>query len=208
MSEVETKVAETKVIVGVCAEISEKNGWTSFAIEVGSQYPIRLSTKVQAIIDSARAVGNQKSAWTYKESPGGENPNRPGTHYINRRLEKVESADGQQTLGPIPTSSSSSSEDKMSKEDWNQKDKRIARESVLKTAASILAVTGIKPEEDPVLVTLKMAERLETWVYRGFGPTPFEQAKAQKQETSERPGAYDEPDIPSAPEDDYSDIPF
>jgi hypothetical protein len=81
---------ETKQIVGVCEEISEKNGWTAFAINVGSQYPVRLSTKLPALIEQGRAVGQQQAVWTFKESQGGENPNKPGTFYTNRYFDSVE----------------------------------------------------------------------------------------------------------------------
>lgn len=82
--------AVKKQIEGVCEEISEKNGWTSFAINVGSNYPVRLSTKLPALIDQGRAVGQQRAVWTFQESQGGENPNKPGTHYTNRYFEAVE----------------------------------------------------------------------------------------------------------------------
>lgn len=82
--------AVTKQIEGVCEEISEKNGWTSFAINVGSQYPVRLSTKLPALIEQGRAAGQQRAVWTFKETQGGENPNKPGTHYTNRYFDSVE----------------------------------------------------------------------------------------------------------------------
>ena len=82
--------AVKKQIEGVCEEISEKNGWTSFAVNVGTNYPVRLSTKLEALIALGRAAGQNKAVWTFKESQGGENPNKPGTHYVNRYLEKVE----------------------------------------------------------------------------------------------------------------------
>ena len=75
---------------GVCEEISEKNGWTTFNINVGSTYPVRLSTKLSALIEKARAAGQERAVWSAKESQGGENPNKPGTHYTNRYLENVE----------------------------------------------------------------------------------------------------------------------
>lgn len=82
--------AVKKQIEGVCSEITEKNGWTSFAIDVGSQYPVRLSTKLPALIEQGRAAGQQRAVWTFKESQGGENPNKPGTFYTNRYLDHVE----------------------------------------------------------------------------------------------------------------------
>jgi hypothetical protein len=82
--------AVKKQAEGVCEEISEKNGWVNFSINVGSTYPIRLSTKLPALVDQGRAAGQQSAVWTYTESQGGENPNKPGTYYMNRRLEGVE----------------------------------------------------------------------------------------------------------------------
>jgi len=79
-----------KQIEGVCAEISEKNDWVTFSIDVGRQYPVRLSTKLEALVKAGRDAKNNKAVWTFSESQGGENPNKPGTHYINRRLEKVD----------------------------------------------------------------------------------------------------------------------
>jgi hypothetical protein len=82
--------AVDKQIEGVCSEISEKNGWTSFSIDVGSQYPVRLSTKLPALIEKGRAAGQERAVWKFKESQGGENPNKPGTFYTNRYLDGVE----------------------------------------------------------------------------------------------------------------------
>ena len=69
--------AVTKTIVGSCEEISEKNGWTTFHVNVGTQYPVKLSTKLPAMIEAGRAVGTDTATWTYKESDGNENPNKP-----------------------------------------------------------------------------------------------------------------------------------
>ncbi len=75
---------------GVCEEITEKNGWTQFSINVGTKYPVRLSTKLPALIEQGRAAGQQNAVWSAKESQGGENPNKPGTFYTNRYLDGVE----------------------------------------------------------------------------------------------------------------------
>ncbi len=81
---------EKKQIQGKCEEISEKNGWTQFSIDVGTKYPVRLSTKLPALVEQGRAAGNQDAVWSYLETQGGENPNKPGTYYTNRYLEGVE----------------------------------------------------------------------------------------------------------------------
>ncbi len=76
---------------GVCEAISERNGWTAFEIAVeGKTYPIKLSTKLPALIEQGRAAGQQRAIWSAKESQGGENPNKPGTFYTNRYLDGVE----------------------------------------------------------------------------------------------------------------------
>lgn len=85
-----TDEAVKRQIEGVCDEISEKNGWTTFSINVGSQYPVRLSTKLPALIEQGRAAGQQRAVWSFKESQGKENPNKPGTHFTNRYLDSVE----------------------------------------------------------------------------------------------------------------------
>ncbi len=88
---------------GVCEEITEKNGWTQFSINVGSKYPVRLSTKLPALIEQGRAAGQQNAVWSAKESQGGENPNKPGTFYTNRYLDGVEV--GGTVSAPAATSS-------------------------------------------------------------------------------------------------------
>ncbi len=75
---------------GFCEEISEKNGWTTFAINVGTTYPVRLSSKLPALIEQGRAAGQSRAVWSAKESDGAENPNKPGTRYRNRYLDGVE----------------------------------------------------------------------------------------------------------------------
>lgn len=100
--------AVTKQIEGVCEEISEKNGWTAFAINVGAQYPIRLSTKLPALIEQGRAAGQQRAVWTFKETQGGENPNKPGTFYTNRYFDSVE-VGGTAAPQATPTRSSGAS---------------------------------------------------------------------------------------------------
>lgn len=81
---------EKKQIQGKCDEISEKNGWTQFSIDVGTKYPVRLSTKLPALVEQGRAAGSNDAVWSYTETQGGENPNKPGTYYTNRYLEGVE----------------------------------------------------------------------------------------------------------------------
>lgn len=162
--------AVTKQIEGVCEEISEKNGWTSFAINVGSQYPVRLSTKLPALIEQGRAVGQQRAVWTFKETQGGENPNKPGTHYTNRYFDSVEvggavtpswggAAGTPPTHAPLPP---------------GDKDRAITRMAVLKAAAEVGASIEYAPGEDIAGEVIAMAARFETWVYRDTDDLPFD----------------------------------
>lgn len=180
--------AVVKTVVGQCVEITEKNGWTSFSVDVGTQYPVRLSTKVAAIIESARAVGSEVATWTFKESQGNENPNKPGTYYTNKYLDKVEvgSQDGgapetvstaSGTAAPVPTPH----HEPIAPAD---KDRAIVRQACLKAAAQVYAGkgnAGPQPQredgllpEDPVIVeVIAAAARFETWVYRDISDLPF-----------------------------------
>jgi hypothetical protein len=77
-------------VVGRCKEITEKSGWTQFSIDVGTKYPVRISTKLPDLIAEGRAVGENEAIWKYKESQGNENQNKPGTYYTNRYFSGVE----------------------------------------------------------------------------------------------------------------------
>lgn len=156
---------ESKTIIGRCEEISEKNGWTSFHIDVGSQYPVRLSTKVPALIEKGRSVGEAVSTWHFKESQGKENPNRPGTYYQNRYLEGVEPAGSPMSVGNKPTAGGSESAHRPVSQ--GDKDRSITRMAVLKAASDLYAGTG---DVDAVFAA---ASRMETWVYRDIDPVPF-----------------------------------
>jgi hypothetical protein len=143
---------ETKTITGRCEEVSEKNGWTTFSVDVGTQYPVRLSTKLEPLIELGRAAVKDGGVfvWTFKESQGGENPHRPGTHYINRYLSGVEPAaegaesapDATPGAGRVSTSPrAQNAADAMTKEEWARKDSAIHKMACIKTAADALKHT-------------------------------------------------------------------
>ncbi len=167
--------AVDKQIEGVCEEISEKNGWTSFAINVGSQYPVRLSTKLPALIDQGRAVGSQRAVWSFKESQGGENPNKPGTFYTNRYFDGVEvGGSAMPDLAPHPQPQATSSAATHAPLPPGDKDRAITRMAVLKAAAEIVAANhAFAQNTDPAADAIAVAERFERWVYRDVDEIPF-----------------------------------
>lgn len=140
--------AETKQIEGVCEEISEKNGWTSFAINVGSQYPVRLSTKLPALIEQGRAAGQQRAVWTFKETQGGENPNKPGTFYTNRYLDHVEVG------GTVQAGSSGSRSSGASTSDETRSS--IERQTIVKAAISLYPGGLVKTDAEFFALLLKL----------------------------------------------------
>lgn len=164
-----------KQIEGVCEEISEKNGWTSFAINVGSQYPVRLSTKLPALIEQGRAVGQQRAVWSFKESQGGENPNKPGTFYTNRYFDGVEVGGGLPPQSSAAPSSGAAITGAATHAPLpaGDKDRAITRMAVLKAAAEIVAArVGAETmgTDDEGTATIALAQRFETWVYRDVDP--------------------------------------
>ena len=84
--------AEFHQVKGVLEGIQQKPGsdWTEFSINIGRQYPVRLSTKQPDIIALANAAGTNEAVWTYKQTQGGPNPHKPGEFFQNRYLSKVE----------------------------------------------------------------------------------------------------------------------
>ncbi len=169
--------AETKQIVGQCVEITEKNGWTSFSVDVGTQYPVRLSTKVAAIIEQGRAVGSDVATWTFKESQGNENPNKPGTYYMNRYLDKAEAGDGgapgASSIGaPASTASGTSTQSTPVPTPHHEpiapadKDRAITRMSCLSSAANLLQGVGFENEGQRIAAWIAAAAAAERHVYR------------------------------------------
>jgi hypothetical protein len=183
--------AVKKQVEGFCEEITEKNDWTTFNINIGSQYPVRLSTKLEALIKQGREAKKERAVWSFSESQGGENPNKPGTHYINRRLEKVEVGGAldptQARGGPAGNAGGRSSDERHS----------IERQTIIKAAMAAFPPDRIKTGED----WFKLIDRLDDWMQRPVA-APVAPPAAAPASTGD-PG----PDESSGPGDD-SDIPF
>ena len=174
----------TKTIVGRCEEIEQKpdSDWVRFNINVGTQYPVKLSTKKQAIIDAARAVGSETATWTFKESQGNENPNKPGTYFTNRYLDKVEpgmaAENGDLAGGPAPAPQQRPSEGQHAPLPIGDRERSIVRQACLKAAATLFSGMGnvetiSEGERDNVSELIAAAARFENWVMRDLDDLPF-----------------------------------
>jgi hypothetical protein len=159
---------ETHVITGTCQEISERSGWTTFHIDIGRQYPVKLATKLPPLIEAGRDAGQDVHDWTYIERESDTINEHTGKPYVNRYLEGIDAAGaaapavqqaaGAPVAGPRPLPP-------------GDKDRAITRMACLRTAAQALAPT-YKPgsEADIPLDVMAAAARFETWVYRGIDP--------------------------------------
>ena len=155
-------------IVGTCAGITEKpTGWTEFEITVpGKQYPVKLATKEQPLVELARATHGSVATWTYNEVESEKINEHTGKPYLNRYLEGVEP-------GAAPAASAGSPESHHEPIHFADKDRAISRMACLKAAAQIVA-GAVVAAEDPGLEAMKLADRFERWVYRDIDPVPFE----------------------------------
>lgn len=195
--------AVKKQIEGVCAEISEKNDWVTFSIDVGRQYPVRLSTKLEALIKQGREAKNNKAVWTFSESQGGENPNKPGTHYINRRLEKVEvgAALDPALAGSSPASGGGAAGGGHVRSDAERVS--IERQTIVKAAIAALPSEAISSADE----WFSFLNQLDDWMGRhraGAAPAPTPAAASAPAPAAAQSSGGD----PAWPEHDPDDIPF
>lgn len=162
---------ETLTITGSCTEISEKNGWTAFAVDVGRQYPVKLSTKKDEVIAAGRAAGTALATWTYTEVESDKLNEHTGKPYVNRYLESVDTGDA--ALIPHPTPQVAPSAPTHAPLPPGDKDRAITRMAVLKAAATVGASIEYAPGEDVAAAVIAMAARFETWIYRDTDEIPF-----------------------------------
>jgi hypothetical protein len=191
-------MSETKQIVGQCHEVSEKNGWTTFAVSiVGKQYPVKLSTKKDEIVAAARAVGTQVATWTFTETESDQTNPHTGSPYVNRYLNTVVAGASPAAGEPAPTQPRSSSEAAHEPMLNGDKDRVITRLAVLKAAAQLYSGTG------NIEGVIGAASRLETWVMRDIDPIPFDRGAAQPQNTPQNalngPESDDQPPYDDEP---------
>ena len=162
--------AQTITIIGQCSGITEKpSGWTEFQISVpGKNYPVKLATKLDGLVQAARDTKGALATWTYKETEGDINP-RSGKPYKNRYLESVElgaaaaqaqiTRDGQPSNVPEPQAHHDPVH-------FADKDRIISRLAILKAAASQPRDAAYEDDQDWAWKVMETAERFEEWLYR------------------------------------------
>lgn len=166
-------MSEQKLVTGPCAEISERGDWTTFHVDVGGQYPVKVATKKSEIIELGRAASKSGEAfdWTYNEVESDKINEHTGKPFINRYLESV--ARGGSAPKPTGSVATPAAAPRVYAPDL--KDRMIVRQTALKAAAEIVgprAATSAHPDYDAALETIKAAQRFETWVYRDIDPLP------------------------------------
>ncbi len=144
--------ATIETVVGVLDGITEKpSGWTEIQVRVdGWQYPVKMATKLQPLIELARAAGNEEMVWTFKKQESDQINQHSGKPYINRYFEKVEplSAVAASERSDATASPTRAARDGMSKEEWARKDRAADLRACIAIAAGALQHTMKSEPED------------------------------------------------------------
>jgi hypothetical protein len=155
-----------QTVTGICTEIAQKPGsdWCEFHIDAGGKYPVKMSTKLQPLIELGKAVGANLATWTYNEVDSGKpNPHKPGSNFINKYLESVEVGGTQNPPQSVATPGDAAQARPPAL--GSDKDRLIVRQTCLKAAATRLE--GLA-SQDPAGDTLELAARFEKWVSLGI----------------------------------------
>lgn len=192
-------------VQGVCEGVMERNGWCEFHINVGRQYPVKLSTKKDEIITIARLAGAQQAVWTFSEHQGGPNPHKPGEFFKNRYLSNVVvggaldpalagNQPGQTSMTIAPPGASGGAGHPSSE----GREASIERQTIVKAAISVFPNGAITTEDQ----WFALLVRLDTWMAapRGAAPAPGGTLQA------DNPPPHGDGDVSPFPADD--DIPF
>jgi hypothetical protein len=178
----------THQIKGVCEGVMMKGDWLEFHIDIGRQYPVKLSTKQPDVKAAGQEAGKAEAVWTYTERDGNPNPHKPGEFFKNRYLSKVEVGG---TLDPALAGQQRTSNAQGGGASGGGEDPRgrsIERQAVVKAALVLY------PSE--LLTTdaqwFDLIERVHVWVAEEKQEIPKPQGQAA-------PTSYENPD---------DDIPF
>lgn len=168
-------------LVGRCVEISEKSGWTTFHIDGGGQWPVKLSTKLEKLVAAGRAAGQAEAAWTYTEKESDKLNEHTGKPFVNRYLDGVRPPDDMDAdddgggAAPQETRENTAPKQHTAALQGGEKDRAITRMACLRSAAQTLQGTHGPEDEDLAIGVrvLELATRYERWVLRDIEDIPF-----------------------------------
>jgi hypothetical protein len=205
-------VSEVLTVVGEYDKIEEKkSGWFDVHIKVpGKKYPVRLSTKSSNLLDEVRATQGALSTFTYKESESSSINERTQKPYTNRYLESV-------TAGATAEAQAAAAgnSERMTKEEWNAKDRRDFRsrawaQTISAFVHTIKSPTGDFNDIDPLLVFAKL-KPFQRKLYEDIvgDLEPKQQATPQPAAPAPAPAPpAEDPGRDEPPPYDDDDIPF
>jgi hypothetical protein len=148
-------VSDEQAVVGTLSGITEKpSGW--FEIEVsmpGKQYPLKLSTKKQELVELARAAGENAMTWRYAEQESEKINEHTGKPYVNRYFNGVVPMSQQEPApaGSEPTHHAGTKPDV----DWDAKERRDYRSRAWAQTIAAFNHT-IKTDETPAAVFARL----------------------------------------------------
>lgn len=186
-------------VEGFCEGVMERGDWAEFHINIGRQYPVKLSTKKEDVKIMARMAGQSPAVWTYNESQGNPNPHKPGEFFKNRYLNNVEvggqlnpayaqqqAAAGQTTIANAPAGTGV-----QAPQIPGARDRSIERQVIVKSAMYLYPTDTIKTDED----WFALINKIDAFMVQ------VPEASAPAAEKTTEPEA-------AVPVDDDSDIPF
>ena len=166
-------MSEKETITGVLDGITEKpSGWTEIQVKVdGWQYPVKMATKLEPLIELARAAGTETMEWTFKKQVSEQiNPNS-GKPFVNRYFEGVspvgttqvpQNANGSPTSAPTV--------------DWDAKELRDYRSRAWAQTISAMTHT-IKVDESAADIFVRLyalQRKIYRDIVRDLDPKAFE----------------------------------
>lgn len=150
----------SETITGTLDAVTEKGDWTTFEINVGTQFPVRLSTKVAELIERGRAAKGQEMEWTFNAVEGNINP-KSGKPYINRYFKGVApvGTNGNPSSVQVGTNATGTQLTDLPQQeadvDWDAKERRDYRSRAWAQTLGAFTHT-IKTDESPEDVFLRL----------------------------------------------------
>lgn len=190
-------MSDVLTVVGQYDKIIEKTqGWYDVEVRVaGKQYPVKLSTKSSNLLDQVRMTQGKVATFTYTEKESTKTNPNSGKPYINRFLESAEIGGVEDSGG----SNAGGSSDKMTKEEWNAKDRRDFRSRAWAQTISAFAHT-VTAEDEPVTVYARLKpfqRKIYEDIVGDLEPAPPKDGSGVTQaQPVDEPPPYDDDDIP------------